>query len=376
MYQSSNQLEILEDAYAYSGYSVPSLGIQKRLANDLGLSDAHVCYWFSNRAEKDKDSTANPGSGSGQRYHRTSAFVPIMPTAFSAYGSVCTTSQREEAAPKREVYNKQVPNQLGKQIRKEQEEKNIVRRKERTVAIHRFHERAKEVFGHRDAIEVELHHSVFGQTIDVPIQITLKDIWYVCKSHEWLSNNNIVLYIRLLYGKLDGDARKNKFGFINPNGVHYKINKEVFVRNVLNGLQDSVQSRKYVFITCNTGIHWVLIVFFDGVFYYLNSLGENCKYNLDKLMSIVSQALTRELGFKTSKEKVFWVDVKHNPKQKGTWECGFYVMLYMKHIIESYDTAMQNPQEMFRLGMKYGTSKIDEVRKEWIDSVSPILEKY
>ncbi|KAI3936587.1 hypothetical protein MKW92_029638 [Papaver armeniacum] len=93
-------------------------------------------------------------------------------------------------------------------------------------------------------------------------------------------------------------------------------------------------------------------------------------------MSIVSQALARELGLKTSKEKVFWVDVKHNPKQKGTWECGFYVMLYVKHIIKSYDTAMQNPQEMFKSGMKYGTSELDEVRKEWIDSVSPILEKY
>ncbi|KAI3892079.1 hypothetical protein MKW92_016861 [Papaver armeniacum] len=51
-------------------------------------------------------------------------------------------------------------------------------------------------------------------------------------------------------------------------------------------------------------------------------------------------------------------------------------MLYMKHIIKSYDTAMQNPQEMFKSGMKYGTSELDEVRKEWIDSVSPILEKY
>ncbi|KAI3892078.1 hypothetical protein MKW92_016860 [Papaver armeniacum] len=179
--------------------------------------------------------------------------------------------------------------------------------------------------------------------LNVPIQMTLKYIGYVCKSHEWLSNNNIVLYIRLLYGKLDGDARKNKFGFINPAAVHYKINKEVFVRNVLNGLQDSVQSRKYVFIPCNTG---------------------------------VSQALTRELGFNTSKEKVFWVDVKHTPKQKGTWERGFYIMLYMKHIIKSHGTAMQNPQEMFKLGMKFGKSEIDEVRKEWIDSVSPILEKY
>ncbi|XP_026454242.1 uncharacterized protein LOC113355566 isoform X2 [Papaver somniferum] len=178
------------------------------------------------------------------------------------------------------------------------------------------------------------------------IQMTLKDIGYICKSHEWLSNNNIVLYIRLLYEKMDGDARKNKFGFINPAAIHYKVNKEVFVRNVLNGLQDSVHSRKYIFIPCNTG---------------------------------VSQSLGRELGFKTSEKKVFWVDVKvrrqHTPKQKGSWECGFYIMLYMKHIIESYDTVMQNPHEMFKLGMKYGTSEIDEVRKEWIDYVAPFLRK-
>ncbi|KAI3867091.1 hypothetical protein MKX03_028242 [Papaver bracteatum] len=357
MYQSSNQLEILEDAYAYSGYSVPSLGIQKRLANDLGLSDAHVRYWFNNRAEKDKNSTANPGSGSGQHYHETSMFAPLMSSASSLYGGVCTTSRREE--------DNQVQKQLGKQILKELEEEDIARRKERTVAIHEFHERAKKVFGSRDAIEVELHHSVFGQAIDMPIQMTLKDIGYVCKSHEWLSNNNIVLYIRLLYEKLDSDARKNK--------------------NVLNGLQDSVQSRKYVFIPCNTGVHWVLVVFFDGVFYYLNSLEEKPKYKLYEGMSIVSQSLSQQLGFKTSEKKVFWVNVKLMIKKitcstllnkKGNWECGFYIMLYMKHIIGSHGTAMQNPQEMFKLGMKFGKSEIDEIRKEWIDSVSPILEKY
>lgn len=111
------------------------------------------------------------------------------------------------------------------------------------------------------------------------------------------------------------------------------------------------------------------------MFYYLNSLDER-RYKLYERMSIVSQSLDRGLGFKMSEKKVFWVDVKHTPKQKGNWECGFYIMLYMKHVIKSYDTAMQNPQEMFKSGMKYGMPKIDEVRKEWIDYVSPIIEKY
>lgn len=100
--------------------------------------------------------------------------------------------------------------------------------------------------------------------------------------------------------------------------------------------------------------------------------------------------------------------MQHNPKQTGTWECGFYVMLYMKHIIESHDTAMLNPKEvviqnfhstydvstalqykcfltllllyfssqMFKSEKNYGMSEIDEIRKEWISYVSPILEKY
>ncbi|XP_026389651.1 uncharacterized protein LOC113284416 isoform X2 [Papaver somniferum] len=299
------QLEMLEAACVSSGYSIPPLGIRKRLANDLGLSDAKVRYWFSDRAEKDKDSTSNPCYGSGQRYCGKSTFLSFVSTE---YGGVCTTSRREEAAPKLEVSKKQVRKQLGEQIQKE-----------RMDAIHKFHERAKEVFASRVAIEVELDHKVFGQTVNVLIQMTLEDIEFICTPYEWLSNNAIVLYIR---------------------------------------------------------VHWVLIVFFDGVFYYLNSLDEKHRYNLDEHMSIVSQALARELDFKTSKEKVSWVDVKHNPKQEGTWECGFYVMLYMKQIIKSYDIAMQNPQEMFKSGMKYGMPKIDEVRKEWIDYVSPIIEKY
>ncbi|KAI3870381.1 hypothetical protein MKW92_047825, partial [Papaver armeniacum] len=241
--------------------------------------------------------------------------------------------------------------------------KHLVERT-RLDAFDEFLKRAKEVYRSRVAIEVELHRNVFGQTVDVPIQMALEDIEFVCTSQK-LTNNAIVLFIRFLYEKLDGDARKN---------------------NVLNRLKDSVPSRKYIFIPCNTGIHWVLIVFFDGVFYYLNSLDEKCRYKLEEQMSTVSKAL-RKLGVKRSNEKVFWVDVKKyvelmiiihkdNPKQKGYWECGFFVLLYMKHIIESHDTSMRNPKEMFKSGMNYGASEIDEIKREWMDYISPILEKY
>ncbi|KAI3842851.1 hypothetical protein MKX03_008641 [Papaver bracteatum] len=244
----------------------------------------------------------------------------------------------------------------------------------RLDAFDEFLKRAKEVFKSRAMIEVELHRNVFGQTVDVPIQMAVEDIEFVCTSQK-LTNNAIVLFIRFLYEKLDGDACKNKFGFMNPAAVHLLVNKTEFVKNVLNRLKDSVPIRKYIFIPCNTGLHWVLIVFLDGVFYYLNSLDEKCRYKLEEQISIVSKAL-RKLGVKRSEEKVFWVDVKHNPKQKGDWECGFFVMLYMKHIIESYDTSMRNPKEMFKEGMNYGTSEIDEIRREWTDYISPILENY
>ncbi|MCL7048299.1 hypothetical protein MKW94_028003 [Papaver nudicaule] len=244
----------------------------------------------------------------------------------------------------------------------------------RVDAFEDFYKRAREVFKRRHAIEVELHRDVFGQTEDVLIHMALEDIEFVCRC-QCLTNNAIVLYIRFLYAKLDGAARKNKFGFINPAAVHFSVSKTEFVKNVLNRLKDSMRSRKYIFIPCNTGNHWVLIVFFDGVFYYLNPLASKCRYQLDEQMSTVSKAL-RKLGAKRTEEKVFWVDVKHNPKQTGTWECGFYVMLYMKHIMESHDTAMLSPKEMFKSEKNYGMAEIDEIRNEWINYISPILEKY
>ncbi|KAI3842852.1 hypothetical protein MKX03_008642 [Papaver bracteatum] len=176
----------------------------------------------------------------------------------------------------------------------------------RLDAFDEFLKREKKVFKSRAMIEVELHRNVFGQTVDVPIQMAVEDIEFVCTSQK-LTNNAIVLFIRFLYEKLDGDACKNKFGFMNPAAVHFLVNKTEFVKNVLNRLKDSVPIRKYIFIPCNTG---------------------------------VSKAL-RKLGVKRSEEKVFWVDVK-----------------------------------MFKAGMNYGTSEIDEIRREWTDYISPILEKY
>ncbi|RZC94190.1 hypothetical protein C5167_021435 [Papaver somniferum] len=209
----------------------------------------------------------------------------------------------------------------------------------RLDAFDEFVKRAKEVFRSRAAIKVELHRDVFGQTVDVPIHMALEDIEFVCTSQK-LTNNAIVLFIRFLYEKLDGDARKTKFGFMNPAAVHFSVNKTELVKSLLNRLKDSVPSRKYIFIPCHTGIHWVLSVFFDGVFYYLNSLDEKCRYKLEEQMSTVSKAL-RKLGVKRSEEKVFWVDVK-----------------------------------MFKSGMNYGATEIDEIKREWMDYISPILEKY
>ncbi|KAI3930067.1 hypothetical protein MKW92_009966 [Papaver armeniacum] len=68
--------------------------------------------------------------------------------------------------------------------------------------------------------------------------------------------------------------------------------------------------------------------------------------------------------------------MQHNPKQKEIGSVGFLCSLYMKHIIESHDTSMRNPKEMFKSGMNYGASEIDEIKREWMDYISPILEKY
>ncbi|XP_062011361.1 uncharacterized protein LOC133727958 [Rosa rugosa] len=65
-----------------------------------------------------------------------------------------------------------------------------------------------------------------------------------------------------------------------------------------------------------------------------------------------------------------WINLSGAPKQVGGGECGYYVMRYMKELIE--DPMLSFAQKWSRKSKRtsYSQEQIDEVRVEWSEFVT------
>uniref|UniRef100_A0A9I9EB73 Ubiquitin-like protease family profile domain-containing protein n=1 Tax=Cucumis melo TaxID=3656 RepID=A0A9I9EB73_CUCME len=81
----------------------------------------------------------------------------------------------------------------------------------------------------------------------------------------------------------------------------------------------------------NPGDHWLLVVInpYDDVVYHLDSLRTSCQD-----------------------------DIKYCPLQVGTVECGYYVMRYMRKIIDTRNS--------------YSQLELDEIRVEWTEFLARV----
>ncbi|KAL0536745.1 hypothetical protein IC582_025705 [Cucumis melo] len=109
----------------------------------------------------------------------------------------------------------------------------------------------------------------------------------------------------------------------------------------------------------NPGDHWSLVIInpYDDVVYHLDSLRrssrDDIKYGL--------------YDFPISEE--FEKDQKNNILEsgKGTVECGYYVMRYMREIV-SKDTSIIT--DVIDTRNSYSQLELDEVRVEWAEFLS------
>ncbi|KAH6776910.1 hypothetical protein C2S52_007665 [Perilla frutescens var. hirtella] len=119
-----------------------------------------------------------------------------------------------------------------------------------------------------------------------------------------------------------------------------------------------------VVVPCNVGLHWILTVIDPNkeVIYLLDPLenrirDDSWKNVVDRSISLFNANLEKK-----GKKQPVW-EILKAPRQPDSKQCGFYVMRYMKEIIESGSISKQFRKE------PYSTKEIDEVRAEWADCV-------
>ncbi|XP_021769774.1 uncharacterized protein LOC110734025 [Chenopodium quinoa] len=172
---------------------------------------------------------------------------------------------------------------------------------------------------------------------------------------------HIVIYMSLLHRRCQMLGLVGLFGFLCPSGISpvaqfkkgeiKKVEEDQracseYIKNTLFKVE---ATKGRVFLApYNVGIHWVLCVIdpYNDIVYFLDPLhNENNKGTGngigDDLRSIVDRAL---FGFRSEKgllKKIKmstkWVQIQC-PRQNNGVDCGYYVMRFMKEIIDHKQT--------------------------------------
>ncbi|XP_026454485.1 uncharacterized protein LOC113355759 isoform X4 [Papaver somniferum] len=212
-------------------------------------------------------------------------------------------------------------------------------------------------------ISVPVDAAVFGTEMELYLE--LDDVRYMCHMED-LSENCVVAYIRNLYDILAERGIQHKYEFINPASV--KAAKDADLSKIITSRLMNTTC-EWVFIPVNPeGAHWLLVAINMVAMscYWLDPSGLPARFNIKPFVTFGLKGLQKD-GVKRSSP--IWYNVKC-PKQKHSMESGFYIMKFMREIID--EPNMFTKSEPFSKST-YEQDEIDEVRLEWIQTIEAYL---
>ncbi|KAI3870049.1 hypothetical protein MKX03_017919 [Papaver bracteatum] len=208
-------------------------------------------------------------------------------------------------------------------------------------------------------ISVPVDAAVFGTEME--LYLDLDDVRYICHLED-LSENCVMAYIRNLYDILTERGIQHKYEFIDPASVSSA--KDADLSKIITSRLMNTNC-EWVFIPVKPeGAHWLLIAINMVAMscYWLDPSGLPARYNIKPFVTFGLKGLQKD-GVRRSSP--IWYNIKC-PKQKNSVECGFYIMKFMREIID--EPKMFTKSEPF-LKSTYEQDEIDEVRLEWIRTV-------
>nr|GMD84512.1 putative Ulp1 protease family catalytic domain-containing protein [Ipomoea batatas] len=201
----------------------------------------------------------------------------------------------------------------------------------------------KRALDHGETIKVILDFDVFGETCT--LYVNEEDVTPFCQLMP-ISYTCIGVYIWSLYKKMMDENKLDKFRFVHPYGVgHLPTTKtdtqfleeqlEKRARALVDRLFDTPPNTA-VLVPCNVGFHWILTVINinKDIIYLLDPLGHRMRNDNWKHVVDMAMKMFHAVGKgKKGRSKTSWEIVKA-PRQPDSNQCGFYVMAYMRTLIE------------------------------------------
>ncbi|XP_019170859.1 PREDICTED: uncharacterized protein LOC109175436 [Ipomoea nil] len=243
----------------------------------------------------------------------------------------------------------------------------------------------KRALGNGESLKIVLDENVFGE--ECTLYVHDEDVTPFCQLMP-ISYTCIAVYIWYLYKKMMEDNKLEKFRFMQPCHVGHvpttRTDKnfldkqlESRARALADRLIDNPSSASLL-VPCNVGFHWILTVInvSKDIVYLWDPLShrirdDDWKHVVEMAIKMVHAASGNG---KKGRSKTAWEIVKA-PRQPDSNQCGFYVMAYLKTLIENMPDIddKDSVQALFQQ-VEYDKAVIDLVRSEWADIISSYIQ--
>ncbi|PRQ48579.1 putative Ulp1 protease family catalytic domain, putative transposase, Ptta/En/Spm, plant [Rosa chinensis] len=238
--------------------------------------------------------------------------------------------------------------------------------------LYRYAERAMT---DGEPISVFMEEAIFG--IAKTLNIFKEDVMQFMEMKE-IPPRCITVYMRHLYDMLKQSNMANMVGLMDPSSISVGEGNSDHRSQVLATRLQQGSADQILLVPYNSGYHWMLTIISEDkeVCYFMDPLQ---RYFMDPLRRsmreeewkyVVNNGI-RQFNIETGRgfrKQPLW-KVLMGPKQPSNMECGYYVMRYMKEIIEGHDLSFATKWDGRKLNA-YTQTELDEVRCEWTDFVS------
>ncbi|BBN67641.1 hypothetical protein Prudu_139S000100 [Prunus dulcis] len=167
-------------------------------------------------------------------------------------------------------------------------------------------------------------------------------------------------------------------GFIDPATVSANSGTIADRSRLVAGRLQKTDGEQIFMMPYNPGRHWVLLIVRAKreTVYFLDPLpghrvvDEEAKNIVNSAIKIYNSHIGR-----AGRKAVIWKTLSGTPKQPSSVECGYYVMRFMRDIINDPSLGFENKYAKGNQEASYPQEAIDEVRNEWAEFVFQIIKQ-
>ncbi|KAL5577290.1 hypothetical protein UlMin_018989 [Ulmus minor] len=193
------------------------------------------------------------------------------------------------------------------------------------------------------ACKIQLNEDIFGRRRSV---FLFQEDIYAFSKIKIIGQNCLAIYISYLQSDLKNKNWTYMYGFIDPNDFSFECGKSDKRATMLSArLKDANEDQIFLvpynaecfdeYLRLIIGIkHWMLVAIdpYNNKAYYMDSMSKKVPLNLKECVKL--------------------------PRQPGGTECGYYVMRFMKDVIQNHILITSEKDS-------YNKDDIDVMRNEW-----------